>query len=88
MTTATSTETVFRRKPAYSPGDIAGLFGGGVAATTIRHALDSGVIPGGYRHPGSAKHRRITDKDLEAYLKADPSLAEILARFNAAPRPN
>jgi transcriptional regulator with XRE-family HTH domain len=80
--TATTAPLTFRRRPVYETGEVATLMG--ISDDSVCRALDTGAIPGGYRHPGSAHHRRITDAALAAYLRSDPSLADILARFLSA----
>jgi excisionase family DNA binding protein len=82
MHSTIATRPEFRRKPAYGTGDVAALLG--ISPHVVADALDSGEIPGGYRHPGDGRHRRITDEALAEYLRSRPELADILARFQAA----
>jgi excisionase family DNA binding protein len=40
----------------------------GVSAPTVKHWIDSGLLPG-YRHPGSGRHRRVRSADLVRFLE-------------------
>jgi excisionase family DNA binding protein len=74
----------FRRKPAYTTGDLAILTG--LSAATIARLIDRGEIRG-WKVPGSRKQRverRVGEQELRAWLTRHPGMEDILARLERA----